>query len=382
MATRIYDTAIIGGGLGGLALSIQLAKLGHSVIVLEKETYPFQKVCGEYISNESRPFLESIGLQLEKFRVPSIQRLQITSVNGKSLNTKLPLGGFGISRYLLDQEMAKLARIAGAEVIENCKADDVSFDGSLFTIQCNHAGSATTIVSGTCCAAYGKKSNIDVKWNRGFLKKQDKKLDNYIGVKYHIHADWAGDLIGLHNFKNGYCGISKIEGDVYCLCYMTKAEDVKMFAGDIEKYQESVLFKNPFLKRIFTGSTFLPGFPVTIAQINFQEKTRVEGNILMVGDAAGMITPLCGNGMSMALHSSKIAAGLIHRYLNGKISYNEMTAEYSKTWSSLFSRRMKAGRLLQRFFGKTSRSNRFIDLLRIFPIFRQPLIRLTHGKPF
>jgi len=48
-----YDAAIIGGGLAGLALSIQLSKKGYRVILFEKEQYPFHKVCGEYISMES-----------------------------------------------------------------------------------------------------------------------------------------------------------------------------------------------------------------------------------------------------------------------------------------------------------------------------------------
>ena len=45
-----YDLAIIGGGLAGLTLAIQVRRMGHSVILFEKEKYPFHRVCGEYIS--------------------------------------------------------------------------------------------------------------------------------------------------------------------------------------------------------------------------------------------------------------------------------------------------------------------------------------------
>ncbi|MBC7511814.1 MAG: FAD-dependent oxidoreductase, partial [Ferruginibacter sp.] len=51
--TQQYDITIIGGGLAGLALAIQLVKKGYSVALFEKEQYPFHKVCGEYISLES-----------------------------------------------------------------------------------------------------------------------------------------------------------------------------------------------------------------------------------------------------------------------------------------------------------------------------------------
>jgi menaquinone-9 beta-reductase len=382
MQERIYDTAIIGGGLAGLSLSIQLARQGYSVIVFEKETYPFHKVCGEYISNESKDFLKSLGLPLDEWELPSISEVTITSVNGKAVNAPLDPGGFGISRYKLDHALATQAKQAGVTLHENSKADEVSYDGRSFIINCNVAGQHTRITARSCCAAFGKRSNLDVKWNRRFLKKQDKKLDNYIGVKYHILTHWKKDLIGLHNFKNGYCGISKIEEGKYCLCYMTKAEDVKPFNGDLNKYESTVLAANPFLDEIFQSATFLPGFPVTIAQINFQEKTLVENGVIMLGDAAGMITPLCGNGMSMALRSSKIIAGLLTCFLRSEISYTDVQNKYIESWRSAFSGRMKAGRILQRFFGSTTKSNRFVALLKLIPILKQPLIRLTHGKPF
>ena len=60
-----YDCAIVGGGLAGLCLSIQLARLGHRVVVFEKNSYPFHKVCGEFVSNESAGFLLRLGLKLD-----------------------------------------------------------------------------------------------------------------------------------------------------------------------------------------------------------------------------------------------------------------------------------------------------------------------------
>ena len=57
-----------------------------------------------------------------------------------------------------------------------------------------------------------------------FILQKPNKLNNYIGVKYHIKINWPEDLIALHNFENGYCGISQIEGNKYCLCYLTTAK--------------------------------------------------------------------------------------------------------------------------------------------------------------
>ena len=84
-----YDAGIVGGGLAGLALSIQLARQGHRVILFEKEQYPFHKVCGEYISLESWDFLTGLGVDLKSMNVPIITQLQVSAVNGKLLQQKL-----------------------------------------------------------------------------------------------------------------------------------------------------------------------------------------------------------------------------------------------------------------------------------------------------
>src|SRR4051794_29977717 len=112
-----YDVAIIGGGLAGLAASILLAKAGRSVIVFEKAHYPFHKVCGEYISLESWNFLHALGLPLQQLDLPLIDTLLLTSPNGKAFTARLPLGGFGISRYKLDTLLADIARQSGVQLV-------------------------------------------------------------------------------------------------------------------------------------------------------------------------------------------------------------------------------------------------------------------------
>ena len=132
---KLYDVAIIGGGLAGLALGIQCAKAGYETILFEKEKYPFHKVCGEYISFESWNFLEDLGVPLSQMNLPAIRRLLVTAPNGKELQQDLPLGGFGISRYKLDALLAEIAKRNGVEIIEEAKVRDISFDKKIFNIQ-------------------------------------------------------------------------------------------------------------------------------------------------------------------------------------------------------------------------------------------------------
>ena len=105
-----YDCIIIGGGLGGLTLSIQLAKKGYQIALLEKETYPFHKVCGEYIAMESWNYLINCGIQLPNLHLPRLEKLKVSAPNGNFIEHPLNPGGFGISRYKLDHLLAIEAR--------------------------------------------------------------------------------------------------------------------------------------------------------------------------------------------------------------------------------------------------------------------------------
>jgi menaquinone-9 beta-reductase len=377
-----YDVAIVGGGLAGLAAAILLSKRGCSVAVFEKEKFPFHKVCGEYVSMESWDFLEKLGLPLSQMQLPLIDTLLLTSANGKSITTRLPLGGFGISRFCLDAALAQKATDFGVHLFEETKVQDVIFQEDFrieFDSRSNGKGTTTAKI---CCAAHGKRSNLDVKWKRDFIGSSDKRADNYVGVKYHVKTNQQQNLIGLHNFEGGYCGISKIENDRYCLCYMTKAEGLKRFGGDLQSFHEAVLFQNPYLEKIFSESEFCEQFPITISQISFKPKQQVENSIIMLGDAAGMITPLCGNGMSIALHTAKLAAEAVHSFLQKKLSRKEMEAQYSNEWKKNFESRLARGRFLQGFFGSRKWSDLFVSSFRLFPFLARPAVKMTHGKPF
>ena len=373
-----YDIAVIGGGLAGLAVSIQLAGAGYGVALFEKETYPFHKVCGEYISLESWAFLESLGVPLTEMNLPIIKKLIVSAPNGKVLEQELPLGGFGISRYTLDEKLKNIAVNMGVDVYDHCKVEEVTFDSKQFKLETTKGNFTSEI----CCGSFGKRSNIDIKLARKFIAQKNNKLNNFIGVKYHVRANIAMDTIALHNFKDGYCGISKIEEDKYCLCYLTNAKNLKNSSNSIPLMEKNVLCKNPLLKKIFETSDYLYRMPVTISQISFAKKSQVEDHILLVGDAAGMITPLCGNGMSMALHASKIAAEFIVEFLSKKITREQLEKKYTEKWRLLFSGRLKAGRYIQRMFGKEWVTDIFVSSIKKFPAITKKLIQLTHGEPF
>jgi len=377
MDNSIYDIGIVGGGLAGLTLAIQCADAGYRVVLFEKEQYPFHRVCGEYISFESFNFLQSLGIPVSTMQLPVIKKLEISDIKGRMYSFPLPLGGFGISRYLLDNLLYQTALDKGVNVFTGNKVSGISYNNDQFLI--DHAGGTATVT--VAAGAFGKRSNIDVKMNRRFIIDKPDKLNNYIGVKYHVKYHQPADTIALHNFDQGYCGISKIEDDQYCLCYLTTAHHLKQSGNSIQTMQEKVLFQNPQLKKIFTTATFVQQQPVTISQISFHKKQQVEQHLLMIGDTAGMIPPLCGNGMSMAMHASKIAFGCIRQLMDGHITRNQMELLYEREWKRQFEKRLWVGRTVQRMFGSTS-SILFLKTMKVLPFVASQVIRQTHGTPF
>lgn len=367
---------IIGGGLAGLVSAIILSQKGLDVHVVEKKIYPFHRVCGEYISNETIPFLHSLDLFPEEFSPPRISNFLLSATSGKYEKLPLDLGGFGLSRYILDEFLFKKAQASGAEFWLNTEAGNIVFHNreDKFEVTTSRGNIVADVVIGS----FGKRSKMDVQLNRSFIQKRSP----YVGVKYHIKTDHSADLIALHNFPGGYCGMSNVEDGKTNLCYLTHRDNVKKYKN-IRDMEEAVLFTNPLLKSIFTQSDFLFEKPEVINEISFETKSAVENHILMAGDAAGMITPLCGNGMAMAMHASKIVSELVTRYCTDeRFSREQLEKSYTQQWKSNFAARLWAGRQIQNLFGNEWASNLAINLaIHVKPVARI-IMRNTHGKMF
>src|SRR5690606_10741318 len=113
------DVIIAGGGLAGLCNAISLSRAGLKVHVIEQKSYPVHKVCGEYISNETLPFLQSLQINPDQLNPSKISKLLISSPSGSTIHLPLDLGGFGLSRYTLDHFLYKHALGLGARFTLN-----------------------------------------------------------------------------------------------------------------------------------------------------------------------------------------------------------------------------------------------------------------------
>jgi len=368
-----FDIIIIGGGLAGLCNAIHLSKFGKKVLLIEKNEYPKHKVCGEYISNEALPYLKFLEIHPFDFGAVKIENFQLSTTKNKLISVKLPLGGFGISRYQFDFILSEKAKENGVIILQDSVLN-VDFNNDVFTVETKKNKSFNSKI---CIGAFGKRSLLDVKMERDFIQKKSP----YLGVKIHVKGNFPEDLVALHNFKGGYCGVSKVENNVINLCYITNFSAFKRFKN-IDDFQEKVVFENKFLKEMFQSSIPIWEQPLSISQISFETKKPVENHIIMCGDAAGMIHPLCGNGMSMAIQSAQIASKLILNYDKDKTtSRNDLEKEYIRLWNKEFKRRLKAGHFIAMLFRNDKISNALLQILRGIPFLLPIIIKQTHGKP-
>jgi menaquinone-9 beta-reductase len=367
------DIIIIGGGLAGLVSAIHLSKAGLQVTLIEKNEYPKHKVCGEYISNEVLPYLQQLGADPMTTGAKKISRFLLSTTRGKIIETTLPLGGFGVSRFTLDYFLLQKAIENNCTVMQDTVLD-VHFANDIFSVTTKEGNELSAkIVIG----AFGKRSNMDITLGREFIKNRSP----FIGVKTHLQGSFRDDMVALHNFEGGYCGVSQVENGNLNVCYLANYKNFQQYKN-IDAFNKEVLYKNPHLKNIFKNSVPVFEHPLSISQVSFSNKTTVQHHILMCGDAAGMIHPLCGNGMAMAIHSAKIISELLIDFFTEKIqNRQQLEAAYSRQWNAAFKKRITTGRILQSFFGKDNLARAIMYGLTHVPGILPAIIRQTHGKP-
>lgn len=366
------DVVILGGGLAGLVAGIHLLKSGATVCLIEKDLYPRHRVCGEYLSNEVKPYLNFLGVDLQTTRIPELSRLEFSTTKGNLLECMLELGGMGISRYTLDHLLFQQFLKEGGKFMHTT-AENCNFQNHKFVVNCKNGHS---LKANFVIGAYGKRSNLDKNLDRGFINKRSA----WIAVKAHYdHQRFPDDLVALHNFQGGYCGLSKTDLGTVNVCYLATYESFQRH-GKIKDFERKVLSENPYLNDFFRNSKMELEKPLSIAQISFDSKTLVEDHILMIGDAAGLVHPLSGNGMAMAIRSAKLASEALLKFeLNPEYRTN-IASTYIQSWKQNFSSRMRTGRILQKVLMHERISDITQGIIQHVPGLLPKIIKKTHGK--
>ena len=224
--------------------------------------------------------------------------------------------------------------------------------------------------------AYGKRSTLDKSLARPFIKQRTP----WIGVKSHYESDFPINLVSLNHFNGGYCGLSNVENQVVNACYLIHQSTFQKYKN-IKDVQQHVLSANPFMAEFYESSQMIFDRPLTISQICFGKRDLVHNHILMIGDSGGMIHPLAGNGMAIAIHSAKLASEPVDKYLKGEICLAQMEKDYQIARKHAFTKRIKTGAQIQALFERQKLSHQLMKLVHYTPFIIPAIIKQTHGNP-
>lgn len=376
-----YQIVIAGAGPAGSAAAAVLSGAGWRVGLLERDTFPRDKLCGEFLSGESIALLDRIGcLQtIQSYNPPAITQACFISTTGKRLQVDLPQPALGFSRRRLDKILFENACGAGVHGITGCNVRRIrpaSGSQSPVINGIMSDGSSRDFDAGLVLAAYGRRSAPDRDLNRPFLRH----LDSSLGIKLH-HTAVPGsaalcDLAStteIYGLSGGYCGISMIEDGLINVCMLLQRHAFAQ-VGTVQ-WPEVAKFLNR--ENAALGRRLAELSPVdepvqTVSQMPFSMKDQSLDGILFVGDSAGMIAPLCGGGQAMALESGILLAEMIIGQCPTPEQFRPNEAarlgtHWQQQWKRKFGTRMRIGRYLQSALFNPAAANAAIYLLKVLP---------------
>jgi flavin-dependent dehydrogenase len=303
----MLDLVIVGGGPAGTAAALEAKRRGLRVAIWEQGRFPRHKVCGEFISAEALPWLQlAIPQALSCGAV--IDRAEFVFPSGFTRGFNLPSPARGLSRHLLDAALWKAAAEAGVEAHEGEGVRRVrrwsgSGEGGLWELE--SAGGSIERAKALIVACG--------RWWRmeGFPSPARARAPAGAGKLMGVKAHFAGiDLRGnveMYLFRNGYCGLAPIEDGKYNLCCLIRsrgdsdARGLRNLSAWIARAAH-----HPGLEARLSGVVQVSPAVVT-TPVRLERRGAAEGGALLAGDASGFLDPFTGEGISMALHSGRLA---------------------------------------------------------------------------
>lgn len=402
--TAPFDVAVVGGGPAGSSTAALLASAGRRVALFERDRFPRDKLCGEFLSGETQRLLETLGSFGDiRARGPAkIRKARFTTASGRQLESDLPAEGLGLDRRALDEILFQNAGRLGvvtfpaAEVLgvgaPGGEVGSVPGSGVWLDVRCLQPdGHRTThrFEAGWVVGAHGRRDRLDRLLQRRFLDRPHA----FVGFKRHMRATAGAaghtllrllaDHVEVHTFAGGYCGLSLIQtGEVNVCMLVEKRFLTPLRSTRWESLVESLSAASPSLRSRFEALEPSDDVIHAVGQVPFCDKERALWPCLFVGDAAGMITPLCGDGQAMAVHSGILLGSLLAEapFRPSREQFAQTARKWDRIWRREFQSRIRIGRGMQRLLLRSRSADILLGTLDWLPPLRRYLVRATRGE--
>jgi flavin-dependent dehydrogenase len=296
---------IIGGGPAGASLAVRLARAGRPVLLIEREAGPHDKVCGEFLSFEAAAYLAELGLDARALGAVPITTVDLLHRH-LTARSDLPFKALSLSRRIMDEALLAKAAEVGARLIRGRRVTRLQRGADRWRAQLNDG---ETVEATDVFLATGKHDL------RGWGRPAGRQAD-LIGFKQHwtLAPEQAGRIRGrveLHLFPGGYAGLEPVEDDHANLCLVVRKRALDAAGRSWPSLLESLATTCPSLSTRLKGARPSTGKPLAIAAIPYGYVRAHGDGLWRLGDQAAVIPSLAGEGMSIALHSARLAAEVV-----------------------------------------------------------------------
>ncbi|HEX7708262.1 MAG TPA: NAD(P)/FAD-dependent oxidoreductase [Thermoanaerobaculia bacterium] len=384
--TLDVDVAIIGAGPAGSTLAALLAGRGTSVALIDRDVFPRDKLCGEFLSWDALPVMEPLGVLAAIDAAGSARIRRCRVIGSKRIQEiEFPHEARGVSRVLLDHLLLQTATKAGATRLDGWTAGSLLNDG----VEITRDGEVREVRAKVIVGAWGRWGRFDQQLGRAFVRERTRR---HFGFKRHyISATSSRDSasIELYSFRDGYLGVNDVEGGITNICGLVHVSRLAGHKGRWDAFIDTLRQEEPRLEALYgehlpVQADFLSSDPVI-----FRARSAVERGVFMIGDAAGIIDPLTGNGMAMAIQSALLAAPKILGVLKNPVRRAAIEERYRESHRRFFARRIAWSRaiaavmsrpwLLDTALGGLGRTSAGAALLRRTRASRDEVARLAES---
>ena len=375
---RDFDVIIAGAGPAGSSAAIHLARNDRRVLLIEQKKFPRAKLCGEFISPECRRHFENLGVAnaITNSDPTSITETVFYSSGGHHVT--IPSSWFGgppalgLSRAVMDDVLLRRARECGVEVIEGATITEPILDNEIVRgVKLKINGDEQHHTAPITIDATGRARILTRKLHAGEPKSKPK----LIAFKVHLrNTRVAPGACEIYFYKDGYGGLSSVEGDISNLCFIISAEQVKRYHSNPDLVMREMVMKNRraayTLAHAQTESEWLSA---SWERFGRQQPSPAKG-LLAIGDSAAFIDPFTGSGMLLAFESGELVADVINRHSK------EVEADYTAEYLRKFESRLRISGWLRRAAFKPRLAGIGIALCGASKHFRSRLVRATRSS--